>query len=140
MSIVAVVNKSNCLQIPRIELPQIDFADISDILHDFKAEGISFKRGTIKAGALKPSQDQLNVDKIASMIESGKDKEDRTLFISRENFIVDGHHYWGAKSFKNSDEVIKVIKVDLNIVDLINWFKLNNKNVSFKTIKEGKTV
>ena len=134
---MSISNLSTTLGIPREHLPQIDFSDHELAMDELKKDGTKFAIGTVKCSKLKPSQDQLNVEKINKMIDDNQHKEDRQIFVSREGFIVDGHHGWAAKLTSDSDSTIGVVIVDLNIIDLLNWF--NDQDFTFvKKITEGK--
>lgn len=131
------IQVSDGLQIPRTELPQIDYKHHERIKQDMDKDGINYVEGTLPASRLKPSQDELNPDKIKSIIETGQVNEPKTIFISREGYIVDGHHTWAAKLKHDSDSVINVIGVDMNIIDLIMW--LHDKTFTYtKNINEGR--
>lgn len=123
--------------IPRTELPQIEDDHHQSIIDEFEKDNIDYEHLTCTCKELKPSQDELNIDKIKGMIKEGNHKNERTIFISEENFIVDGHHVWAARMLENHDMEIDCIKVDMNIIDLINWF--NEKDFTYsKKITEGK--
>lgn len=117
-----VVKFNNSIGIPRNEMPQIDFEYYSDILKNLQKNDIGYKIGTLPCSKLKPSQNDLNKEKVQSMLDNGAYNEDRTLFISKEGYIVDGHHTWAAKYSYDKEMPIKVVLVKMNIVDLINWF------------------
>jgi hypothetical protein len=119
---VEVAKFNNSIGIPRNELPQIDFKYYDDILNNLEKDGIEFKIGKLPCNKLKPSQDNLNKEKVQSMLDNEAYNEDRTLFISKEGYIVDGHHTWAAKYSYDKNMPIKVVLVKMNIVDLVNWF------------------
>jgi len=49
----------------------------------------------------KPSQDEINKDRVDSVIEAIKNKkmDDNPIVVSKDKFIIDGHHRWAA--YKN---------------------------------------
>lgn len=128
-------NLDKTIGIEREELPQIDMENLQNILRDLEADGIEYSTGTASTSKLKPTQSQLNIDKIQSMIDDEVYNTDRQLFISKEGYIVDGHHYWGACTDNRTR--INVILVKLNIIDLINWFN-NHEATDHKTINESR--
>lgn len=131
-----IANLNKTIGIPRTELPQIRGKYIPEMLQSLEDAGVRYRRDNVSCKRLKPSQDQLNMDKVEKMIADGKDKEDRDLLVSREGFIVDGHHYWGARC-SNNIATVNVIIVDMNIIDLINF--LNDQEFTFsKKITENR--
>lgn len=128
---------TNTIGISREELPQINFDFLEDILGKFESEGIKVRSGTVPVTDLKPCQDKLNNDKIESIVKDGAWEDDRKLFISKDGFIVDGHHYWAANMVKDPSRRLGVYLVDMNIIDLINWFN-SSKFSENRKITEGK--
>lgn len=119
---VEVAKFNNSIGIPRNELPQIDFKYFNNILQSLEKNDIEYKSGKVSCDKLKPSQYDLNKEKIQSMLDNEAYNEDRTIFVSKEGYIVDGHHYWATKYSYDKTSPINVILVKMNIIDLINWF------------------
>lgn len=80
-----------------------------------------------RADHLKATQNELNGQKVAGManaIRQGKIADER-LFVSHDNYIVDGHHRWGAKVAVDYDDGLPghvtqpVARVDAGIVELL---------------------
>ena len=68
---------------------------------------------------LKPTQKQLNIDKVKAMLRD-IDKIKKSVFIvSKDNQFFDGHHRWAALMAWNKHYPIRVIRVGLPIKDLI---------------------
>lgn len=103
--------------------------DLTDQFREHLASmGVKITAEQEKASYLRASQHELNgvkVAKIAEQIESGKRKQDNPLFISREGYIVDGHHRWAAtvgvdlKDNKAGDLDMGVERVDMDIGSLL---------------------
>jgi len=128
---------TNTIGISREELPRINFDFLENILEKFKNDDIRVRSGTVPVTDLKPCQDKLNNDKIESIVKDGAWEDDRKLFISKDGFIVDGHHYWAANMVKDPSRRLGVYLVDMNIIDLINWFN-SSKFSENRKITEGK--
>lgn len=64
------------------------------------------------------------------MIDDKVYDEPRTIFVSKEGYIVDGHHGWAAKLQHDRESTIDVIAVNMCIIDLINWF--NSRDDSYQ--------
>lgn len=118
---VNVQYNKNQIGIPRNQMPQIDYEKFDQVKSDLSDFGIEYAIGTIKCNKLKPQQLDLNHDKIKQMIADNVHNEPRTIFVSKEGYIVDGHHGWAAKLENDEDQTIEVIAVDMCIIDLINW-------------------
>lgn len=107
--------------IPRAQMPQLKGLaddntlaatkrkDVNDpeseanIEPEFRAElerrGISITPTTVKASHLRASQSQLDGPKVVGMagaMEEGK-IPDSPIFVTRDGYILDGHHRWAAK-------------------------------------------
>lgn len=151
------VPKTNlfCLEskgIPRVNMPQFSGAPVegsyaatkydeekgeSNIVDDFAAlleeMGISVEEKDVKVTELKASQNQLVGTKVAGMrkaMREGKIK-DAPIYVTRDGYIVDGHHRWAAKmgldleDGKLGDVDMPVLMIDAEIgyiLDLSNGF------------------
>lgn len=133
---MTVYKLKTTIGIPRENLPQIEEEHFDNVI-DLLDGNYDYEEKICKCSELKPSQDELNIDKISGMIKQKNHLNDRTLFISNDNFIVDGHHVWAARLTDDEDSEIDCIQVDMNIIDLINW--LNTQDFTYtKNINEGK--
>lgn len=127
----------NTLGIDRSQLPQINSKRVDEIIAEMKNDGIEVKLGVAPAAKLKPTQDKIRLDKVQGMINAGKHKDNRKIFVSKDGYILDGHHHWAANLHDNPDSKIGVIVVGLNVIDAINW--LNASPIATnKEITEGR--
>lgn len=98
----------------RLEMPQIDemegflnyLSDLNIIYTLLEEE---------EAGAYLPTQQDFDLSKVESIIESKS--FDKPIIVSEENRVLDGHHRWMAASM--SGNTLKVIKVYLPINQLL---------------------
>jgi len=132
--------------IPRIKMPQLkgkplpgskaakkepDKRGEVDLTPEFRAylekKGIAVEDDTLAASHFRPTQNELNGAKVAGMVQAireGKLARER-LFVSRDDYIVDGHHRWaglvGADAIdgKLGDEQLDVARFDLDIITLL---------------------
>ena len=90
-------------------------------------QGYHITDATEGASYLRPSQNELkgaNVAGIAQAIRQGKLADER-IFVSKDNYIVDGHHRWAGtvtvdwEDGKGGDIPMKVARVDAGIVELL---------------------
>lgn len=133
--------------IPRIKMPQLggiatkgskadklpkDSRGEVDISQQFlqyviEDQGIGVTNDEVDAKYLKASQNELNGGKVAGIagaIEAGKfDPSRGTLFVSKDDYIVDGHHRWAAQvaqSIKTGKpSPIKTRVIDTDIITLL---------------------
>jgi hypothetical protein len=45
----------------------------------------------------------------------------KPLLVSRDNFILDGHHRWAAAQVVDSKAIVPVLKIDLDFHDLLKY-------------------
>lgn len=139
--------------IPRVQMPQLKGvptkgskaaqfvegdkgeADLSKQFADhLRAQGITIEDAEPLASHLRASQNELNGAKVAGMVgymKDGGEIKGEPLFVSRDNYIVDGHHRWAATVGFDSldgdvtDFTMPVRKIDLDIgtlLDMANQF------------------
>ncbi len=151
------VPKTNlfCLEskgIPRVQMPQFSGAPVegsfaatkfddkkgeSDVVEDFAALldelGIGVEEKTVPVQELKASQNQLVGGKVAGMRQAMRDGKvpDAPIYVTRDGYIVDGHHRWAAKmgldledgKLGDVDMPVHMIDADIGyILDVSNGF------------------
>jgi hypothetical protein len=141
--------------IPRIKMPQLGGEPVEgsraagfprnkqgevDLSEEFltyltEERKIAVEETTEAAEYLKASQNELNGAKVAGIaraVETGNFDPNRgTLFVSKDNYVVDGHHRWAAMvgvSIKEEKTIeMPVRRVDIDIISLLalanNWTK-----------------
>lgn len=70
-------------------------------------------------GALKPSQNEINKKIVKKVIKSLSKKGQKPIVVSKDNFVVDGHHRWAAQKVLNPKKKIKVLKMNAPINDAL---------------------
>ncbi len=107
---------SGTLGVPRADMPQIKAEHRGALVNFLKARGIEHQSDQeVDPATLKPTQaeySQAKVDKAKSY-----DGGDRSILVSSDNHVLDGHHQWMAKLAEH--EPIKVIRLDAPIKDLL---------------------
>lgn len=106
---------SGSLNIPRADMPQIKAEHRGAMVNFLNARDIAHKEETIAADKLKPTQAEFSRKKVekAKAFEGG----DRSILISRDGHVLDGHHQWLAK--REAGEDVKVIRLDAPIKKLL---------------------
>jgi hypothetical protein len=136
--------------IPRVEMPQlkgipIEGSEASKMTPDSRGEvdmtnafvkslankDVMLEATEERADFLKASQNELNGVKVAGIAQAIRDGklDDATLIVSKDNYIVDGHHRWAATVAVDYEDNVKgdlkmqIIRVDMNIIDLLGEAK-----------------
>jgi len=126
-------------EIERKDMPQVRGKDIPDILDIFDKNDIEYREGLAKCGDLKPTQEDYKPEKVKSMVDSMKsgDWEASPIFVSKDAFVLDGHHRWLAyKEAYDDNYKIPVISVDLSHEDALKVFSIGADKVSEDVIVE----
>lgn len=107
---------SGTLSVPRAEMPQIKAEHRGAMVNFLNARGVAHVEETIAADQLKPTQAEYSTKKVeaAKAFEGG----DRSILISRDGHVLDGHHQWLAK--RDVGEDVKVIRLDAPIRQLLD--------------------
>ena len=132
--------------VARIDMPQFrgrprpgSPADSMDKLADGKVDlsrpfidslrgsGIGVSGDTVDASHLKATQRELDGVKVAGMMkamQSGKLRVRDAFFVSRDNYVVDGHHLWAAtvgREFSEGTRLnLDVQRIDADILDVLD--------------------
>lgn len=140
-----VRTRSHPQGIPRIKMPQFTGLPVkgspadklprdkhgqvegSDAFHGYLLSlGIKTSNETVPGAKLKASQAELNGSKVASMMtKTGFDPHAERIFISRDNYVIDGHHRWAAvvgldaADNKLGDITMKVVRIDAPIAEVL---------------------
>jgi DNA topoisomerase-1 len=108
------------LGIPRIKMPQIP-----QPMHEafLKTLGVKVTSETIDPLRLRATQDQLNGSKVGDFYTTLlTGREVKPVIVSKDGFILDGHHHWGARVVQRlTDSRVKVpiTRVDIGIRPLL---------------------
>ena len=106
-------------KLPKDEKGQVDADEL--FLKHLQKSGVKVLGGTVPADRLKSTQNQLIGPKIAGMAKVlEKDPKHKFLtapiYISRDGYILDGHHRWGA-NVAVSMRTGKPMRMKVNIID-----------------------
>lgn len=79
---------------------------------------VAGKVASIPVGALKPAQTEIIVNKAVAFAlgfaNQGKpDLDDMEAIVSKDNYIMDGHHRWAARFLLDPEAAVKVTAIDL---------------------------
>ena len=131
----------------RDEMPQIDDKNLADFILHFGNKDVSVKKIKISLGKLKPAQNELDSKKIYNIFANSfnDDFEKKTYIISKDNYLLDGHHNWAAQLELNDEsEKVSAYKINLPIKQLIkrsNMLSLSKKkDINDNIIKKSKYI
>lgn len=132
--------------IPRVQMPQLAGTPVPgsradsmkkskngtvDLTAQFRehleSKGVAVVDTSIRADHLKASQNELNGPKVAGIaraIEAGEfNPNDDRIFVSSDNYVVDGHHRWAATAangYESGEQIdLDVSQVDMEIIELL---------------------
>jgi hypothetical protein len=117
------------LGIKRSEMPQIPIKMRKQFIQDMADQGVSTELKKVDAMDLKPSQSEISATKTARLYQHFKSDgipKDKAILVSKDGFVVDGHHHWAAAAamgLMGNKSTIPVIQMDLNIKDAISAAK-----------------
>ena len=107
---------SGSLNIPRADMPQIKAEHRGAMVNFLNARGIEHSQEEVPASSLKPTQEEFSPGKVKKAL--GFTGGDRSILISSDDHVLDGHHQWLAKV--DGDQPVKVIRLDAPIKQLLD--------------------
>ena len=111
---VRFADESGTLGVPRAEMPQIKAEHRGAMTQFMNARGIKHRAEEVRADTLKATQAEFSPAKVRKAL--GFEGGERSILVSADGYILDGHHQWLAK--REAGEPIKVIRFDAPIADL----------------------
>jgi len=116
------------LGIPRNKMPQVPSDTKAVFVSEMQKRGARVQRGVADPAKLHPIQKEMSASKVGLIMKRLREKgmktgDDGRIIISKDNYVIDGHHRWAAAamlSFEDSSVKIPVIRVDMNHKDLIS--------------------
>lgn len=123
--------ESGTLNIPRSEMPQVKAEHRGAMVNFLNARGVDHTQETVPASSLKPTQQEFSEAKVkkASKYAGG----DRSILVSSDNHVLDGHHQWLSKLNKGGD--VDVIRLNAPITQLLD----DVKEFPSSTVESGAT-
>jgi|GEM_PF-1445976 len=134
----AFAPETGTLNIPRAEMPQIKSEHRGAMVNFMTARGIDNTKEEVQADSLKPTQTEFSPEKVKKAM--GFTDNDRSILVSSDNYVLDGHHQWLAK--RENKEPIKVIRLNAPIKELVtlaNEFPSSNKEADTQQVSNQKT-
>lgn len=113
----------------RRSLPQI--SDIHDFKRFLNTQKVNYVDKEVVANKLTATQKHLNHEKIAKLLSLDSDKT-KQIIISKDNYVLDGHHRWAVAVIRNED--IKAVVVNLPIEKLLDLVCDEYDKAFYKTL------
>lgn len=156
---------SDSMQIPRSQMPQLSGkptagskadalpkdakggVNLTQSFYDhLTGQGVKIESTSLDASRMRASQNQLDGGKVAGMAsafsKNGIPKD--SIFVSRENYVVDGHHRWAAEvalKLKTNGEVkVPVFRVDMPILQLLKVATTYSQDMGVMARALGKSL
>lgn len=98
----------------RGEMPQIKNA--KKFTKFCEANGLRYRKVTLVAASLKPSQSDINLDHVFKIIKKGLDTVKHPLLIAEGHRILDGHHRWYSGQILRTKVVCYRIEASENLL------------------------
>jgi N12 class adenine-specific DNA methylase len=98
----AFSQESGTLGIPRADMPQVKSAHRGALIQFLKARGIDSEEDQVTPASLRPTQAEFSPDKVKQARDY--DYGDRAILVSQDGYLVDGHHQWMGKLWRQASE------------------------------------
>jgi hypothetical protein len=113
--------------IARKDMPQIPAERRDEFLGDLAKEGVKTTEEEIDPRTLKPIQKEVSGSRSGAIYmrykEEGAIPEQQRILISKDGFVIDGHHTWGAAvafAFENDGAKLPVYRIDMTAEDALS--------------------
>jgi len=126
------------LGILRKDLPQIKRGDYEEFFEFLEDNGAYITHLNILPTRLTAIQGEFSDNGVIRQILKNKTNEKKPVIISKDNYIIDGHHRWLVALNLGMTE-LPAIRVDMGINDLLS-LTLKFPKVTFKSITESSNV
>jgi hypothetical protein len=126
ISFLKFISESNFLYVPepddtlsidRKHMPQIAVKDHKDFMGFLKKQNVGYKKEEINPQKLKATQRHFHKAKIKSLMDNINVVKHIPILVSKDNYVIDGHHRWLAHY--NLNKPINVLHINLPVADLI---------------------
>ena len=108
------------LGLPRSKMPQFGFGVVEDFMKWLDHEkGVASKLTVMSATDLRATQREINAKKVQRYADRPGPISMDPIPVSREGYILDGHHRWAATLTRSLRSRVKVYKIDLPIRPLL---------------------
>lgn len=109
--------ETGTLGIPREIMPQIQSGNRAAMVNKLRAHGVDYSPAEVKPADLKPTQ----AEWCPAKVEKARQHEgpQRSLLVSSDNHVVDGHHQWMASLQDAPNTPIPVFRIHAPIMHVL---------------------
>lgn len=127
---------TNSLNIPRSKMPQIKKDHIPEFISMLKSHGVNISKRDVSIRSLKPTQNEINVDKVKDKYDKFVDgKEIKPFIVSHDNYILDGHHQLFALKTLDADQKVSCYVIGITMKTLLQ-FAHSFPKTKYKSIED----
>ena len=126
--------KRETFGISRDKMPQIASADYPDLLRYLEAAGAKIQEETAPARKLKPIQAEFSDPGIVKSIKKSVLGTFKSIIVSKDYRVIDGHHRWLAMMNSNPGGTVPVVRVTNMTGKKLFALILKYPRVTFKAI------
>lgn len=125
------------LNIPRIQMPQIQRKYIPNFIKFLKANNINVHQRDVSVRALRPTQNEIDMNKVRRKYDAyaSQTEEVKPFIVSYDNYILDGHHQLFAIKSLDPDTYVPCYILDVKMSELLKYAKQYSKT-QYKSIKD----
>ena len=112
--------------IARKDMPQIPGDRRPEFLADISKDGVKVTEESIDPKQLKPIQKEVSSSRSGAIYNSYKENgaipQEQRILVSKDGFVIDGHHTWGAAvgfSFDNPSAKLPIYRLSLDAKDAL---------------------
>ncbi|WP_295487860.1 LPD38 domain-containing protein [uncultured Pseudomonas sp.] len=106
------------LGVPRAEMPQVKAENRGALVNFLRSRGVESDQQSVPAQSLKPTQAEFSPERVARAVDA---KGDRSILVSSDGYVLDGHHQWLAAREQGAD--VKVLRLDAPMAELLPMAK-----------------
>lgn len=111
--------ESGTLGVPRAQMPQIKSEHRGALVQYLKARGVEHEQMLVRPSSLKPTQAEYSPAKVEKAREWSAEGPNRSILVSGDGYVLDGHHQWQQALEDAPDEAYPVIKFDADARELL---------------------
>lgn len=122
--ILTVVNSlrvpAGNLGVSRRAMPQIDGKKVERFVNQMREDGVDVVKTKVPILSLRLTQNEINKMKVFKIMKGiRKTGNCFPIFISRDNFVIDGSHRMVAKLNINKHDKIDVRRIEMDALDIL---------------------
>ena len=123
--------------LPREVMPQVPRANIPGFLKYIREKGIDVSKKEVPLCSLRPTQNKICDKKVRKKFDKfSMGMKPKPFIVSRDNYILDGHHQLYALLAGDSMVNVTVYKIELDMSNLLNIAK-SYSGIRFEDLKSN---